>query len=326
MNWYFVSSLGKRAFARVAMLLVIAAPTAGAQEPPYPARTITVLYPYAISAAWDPMYRAIMSGISERVGQPVVFESRPGAGGAVGLGATARSKPDGYTLVITNGAPVVILPTIQKGLPYDPLRDFTAVAMIGRGESFIIAGPALKEKTFAEVIEAAKRAPESISYAVLGSAHKLGLARIEAATGAKFLQVPYAGTVQAETALLGGHVHISSNSGEPEVLEKGGRVRLLASTSPQRNPKVPNLPSVAEFVPGFDSRVWHGFLAPAGLPSDRAELLYRSIKATMQTPTIRAMMDKAGLVPADEAPVPFAALIRSEINSNAELVKKFNIQ
>lgn len=292
----------------------------------YPARTITVIYPYALSAAWDPMYRAIMAGISERVGRAVVFESRAGASGAVGMAATARSKPDGHTLVLTNGAPVVILPAIQKDLQYDPVRDFTPVTIIGRGESFVIAGPALKEKSFAEVLEAAKREPGTISYAVLGSAQKLGLARIEAATGAKFLQVPYAGTVQAETALLGGHVHISSNSGEPRVLEKGGLIRLLASTSPQRNPKVPQVPAVGEFVPGFDQRVWHGFLAPAGIPSDRVELLYKAIRDTMQTPAIRDMMDKAGLVPADEPPARFAEIVRSELAANAELARRYDIR
>lgn len=316
-----------RSFHRIAALAAaMLVSGAHAQEPAYPARTITVIYPYALSAAWDPMYRAIMSGIGERLGRPVVFESRAGASGAVGMAATARSKPDGYTLVLTNGAPVVILPAIQKDLQYDPVRDFAPIAMIGRGESFVIAGPALKEKTFAEVLEAAKRAPGTISYAVLGSAHKLGLARIEAATGAKFLQVPYAGTVQAETALLGGHVQISSNSGEPKVLEKGGLIRLLASTSPTRNAKVPQVPAVGEFIPGFDQRVWHGFLGPAGLPADRVELLYKAIRDTMQTPTIREFMDKAGLVPADEAPARFAEIVRAELAANTELARRYNIQ
>jgi tripartite-type tricarboxylate transporter receptor subunit TctC len=228
--------------------------------------------------------------------------------------------------VLTNGAPLVILPTIQKDLQYDPLKDFTPIAMIGRGESYIIAGPALKQQTFAELIAEAKRAPGTISYAVLGSAHKLGLAKIEAATGAKFLQVPYAGTVQAETAILGGHVMISSNSGEPKVLEKGGLIRLLASTSPQRNPKVPNIPAIGEIIPGFDQRVWHGFLGPAGMPSDRVDMLHKAIQSTMQTPAIREMMDKAGLVPEDQPPARFAETMRTDFNSNLELVRKYNIQ
>jgi tripartite-type tricarboxylate transporter receptor subunit TctC len=317
----------RRLLAVLGAVLVAATLSAvNAQEGPYPSRNVTVIYPYAMSAAWDPMYRAVMQGIGDRIGKPVVFESRAGAGGAVGLGATARSRPDGYTLVLTNGAPLVILPTIQKDLQYDPLKDFTPIAMIGRGESYIIAGPALKQQTFAELIAEAKRAPGTISYAVLGSAHKLGLAKIEAATGAKFLQVPYAGTVQAETALLGGHVMISSNSGEPKVLEKGGLIRLLASTSPQRSAKLPNLPAIGETIPGFDQRVWHGFLGPAGMPIDRVDMLYKAIQTTMATPAIREMMDKAGLVAEDQPPARFAETLRTDFNSNAELVKKYNIQ
>jgi tripartite-type tricarboxylate transporter receptor subunit TctC len=311
--------------AALAFVLAAFAPAPTAAQEAYPARTITVYYPYAFSSAWDPMYRSIFAAMSERLGRSVVFESHAGASGGIALQGLAHAKPDGYTLVLTNFAPVTLLPFVSRELGYDPTRDFAPVTLIGYGDSFLLAGPALKEQDLAAVIAAAKRAPESISFAVLGTAQKLQLARIESATGAKFLQVMYGGTAQVEVALLGGHVQLTANSGDPHVLEKGGQIRLLATTAAVRNPRVPAVPTLAEQIPGFESRTWHGFLAPAGTPPERVDLLNRTIQAVTQIPKIRGMMVDNGLDPAPEGPAGFAEVIRAEARTNAELVKKYNI-
>src|SRR5262249_55020261 len=151
-----------------------------------------------------------------------ILDPRGGGGGTIAMNDVAHSKPDGYTLVLANTSPGIILPLVSPEAHYDTARDFTPVVMIGRLESFLVAGPSLPAHDLAEVLQAARSQPGTITYAVLGAAQRVNIARLEAASGAKFLQVPFTGTAAAETALMGGFVQLLVTAGDVRSLTKGG--------------------------------------------------------------------------------------------------------
>jgi tripartite-type tricarboxylate transporter receptor subunit TctC len=295
-----------------------------AQQEPFPSRTITVIYPYSGLGGFEAMMRAIFAAAQERLGQQIVIEPRGGANGAIGMTALARSRPDGHTIGLTNVSPTTVLPFIQT-VEFDSAKDYAPVILLGRGESFVLAGPALKAGSLGELIALAKAQPGTITWSVIGAAQKLNIAKIEAATGAKFLQVPYKGNAESVSALVGGHLMVAVDSGDPKVLARGGALRVLGTNNPVRNPRFPDLPAVAEYAPGFESRSWHGVLAPSGTPRDRVAKLYAALSAALQQPKIRELMVTSGLEPAGEDPAAFAAIINNDLKTNSELIRKYNI-
>jgi len=295
-----------------------------AQAEAFPSRVITVMFPYAAMGGSDAMFRAIFAAAQERLGQQIVIDMRGGANGAIGMTAAARAKPDGYTLVLTNFSPTTVLPFVQK-VDFDTAKDFVPVTMLGRGESFILAGPALKAGSLAELIALARAQPGTVAYGVIGAAQKLNVAKIEAATGARFLQVPFKGSGDNMNALLGGHTMVAVDTGDPKALTRNGALRILATNNTARNPKLPDVPAVAEIVPGFESRAWHGVLAPTGTPADRLGKLSVALTAAIREPKVRDLMVMTGVEPASEDAAAFAAIIQSDLRTHGELVRKYNI-
>ena len=294
----------------------------------YPNHTVTVITPYAsISSGTEPIIRAWLAGLSEKYGQQFIIETRGGANGAIGMTAAARAKPDGYTLLFTNISPTTVLPAVQKNLTYDPAKDFSPVFMIGRGESFIMAGPSMKAaKDIGDILRMAKEKPETVKYSVVGPAQRLNVAMLESLTGAKFLIVPYTGTSQAATALLGGFVDLAVDTGDVKVLTRGGQLRVLATNNATRTKANPDIPASAEFAPGFESRAWHGILTQAEVPRDRVEQLHRDLTAIVALPKTRELMIRFGLEPAPMSPAEFGAIIQKDLRSNSALAKQFNIE
>lgn len=315
------------AAAMVATALALHAPHARAQEGPYPSRTVNVITPYAsISSGTEPIIRALLQALSEKYGQQFVIETRGGANGAIGMAAAAHAKPDGYTLLFTNISPSTVLPVVQKNVSFDAAKDFAPIFMIGRGESFILAGPSMKAaKDIGEIFRMAKEKPGTVTYSVIGAAQRLNAAMLESLTGAKFLIVPYPGTSQAATALLGGFVDLAVDTGDVKALSKGGAIRVLATNNATRTKANPDIPASAEFAPGFESRAWHGILGPAGMPRDRIEQLHRDLTAIVAQPKTRDLMLRYGLEPAPMSPDEFGAIIQKDLRNNANLVKQFNI-
>jgi len=312
-------------FGLVAIGAFLAAP-ASAQEGPYPNRTVTIIIPYAsISTGTEPIIRALATALSDKFGHQFILETRGGANGAIGMNLVAKAKPDGYTLTFTNLSPTTVLPFVQKDVPYDTAKDFAPVFMVGRGESFIMAGPSMTLRDLGEILKAAKEKPGTITYAAVGAAQRLNIAKLEAATGAKFLVVPFKGTGEAGSALLGGHVNIAVDTGDPKTLSKGGKLRILASNNPVRTRHSPEIPVTAEWAPGFESRAWHGILGPAGMPRDRVEMLHRELTAVVKQPKTRELMQRLGLEPADVSVDEFTSVIRKELQDHAQIVKQFNI-
>ena len=309
-----------------AALLMLTPAAAWAQNEVYPNRTVTVIVPYAsISSGTEPVIRMLLAALSEKFGQQFIIETRGGANGAIGMNAVAKAKPDGYTLVFTNLSPTTVLPFVQKDVPYDTAKEFAPIFMIGRGESFILAGPSVKLPDLGQILRFAKENPGKLTYAAVGAAQRLNIAKLESATGARFLVVPYKGTGEAGAALLGGHVDIAVDTGDPARLSKGGALRVLASNNPVRTKHSPHIPVTAEWAPGFESRAWHGILGPTGIPRDRIELLHRELTAVVKQPRTRETMLRLGLEPADASIEDFAAVIRKELQDHAQIVKQFNI-
>lgn len=309
----------------LASMLTGAIALAHAQDA-YPSKAVVLINPYgSLSPGVAPAFRLLASVLSERFGQQFVIEQRGGADGAIGMDAVAKAAPDGYTLSLTNVSPTTVLQFIRKDVPFDGARDFAPVGMIGRGESFILAGPSLKAKDLAELLRVAKENPEKVTFAIVGAIQRLNVAKLQAATGTRFLVVPYAGGGQAEAALLGGHVDLFSTSGNPKALSRGGAIRLIATNNPTRSSHSPDVPAVAEFAPGYESRAWHGILAPAGTPDDRIRTLNSAINTALQQPRMRDVLLSIGIDPAPITAEAFAAAIRADLQKNAALVKQYNI-
>lgn len=293
-----------------------------AQDGPYPSRTVTVVNPYqTISGAPDALVRALLAALSEKLGQSFVIEHRPGADGAIGMASVAKAQPDGHTLAFANSSPIAVLPVVQKDLPYDSVRDFTPIFMIGRIESVVIGSPSLAARDFGEVIKLAREKPETVKYGVFGAAGRLIVARIEAATGAKFLVVPFKGSSQVITALLGGHIDVGGGAFPPP----GTKVRVLARNSARRSAQFPDIPATSEWAPGLESRAWVGFIGPAGIARPRVDLLHRELSAIARQPRMRELFQAAYIEQAEISSQEFAEVIRTELQTYAEAARRVNV-
>jgi tripartite-type tricarboxylate transporter receptor subunit TctC len=294
-------------------------------EETYPSRAITIIFCYS-AVNLETVIRPMTMALGEKYGQQFILEPRPGANGAIGMSTAAHAKPDGYTLVFTNLGPTTILPAVQKNLPYDSGKDFAPVFMLARAESWVLTGPSMKEaKDLGEIFRMARDKPGTVRYSVVGAAQRLNAALLESITGAKFLIVPYPGTAQAETALLGGFVDLAADSGDFKAITRGGALRAVSTNNATRTKAHPDIAATAEFAPGYESRAWHGILAPAGTPRDRVEKLNRDFIALLSLPNIQAAMQQNSLEAAPISPDEFNAVIQKELKNFSALAKQFNI-
>jgi len=292
----------------------------------YPSRPITLIHGSLPGGSTDMIARSIAAGMSERLGQSVVVEVRPGSGGVVMLGALARSKPDGYTIGVPISAVLTQGPHIQKDLPYDTFRDFTPITKIGDQAVMIVTTPGFPAKTFAELITIAKSKPVSI--VIYAPVNKVILAAIESATGAKFLQVPFSGPAQGMPALYGGHVQAAFDSPNTSLGPvKEGKLRALIMTTAKRSTMQPDVPTVSEtLIPGFDYGIWYGMFAPAGTPADRVERVYREAAAVMNTPKVRDFMANAAVEVSGMPPAQLATLLKAEYERDGAIIRKYDIK
>ena len=309
----------------VALLAFAMTAPAVAQET-YPSRPVTIQHGSTPGGSTDIIARTLAAGMSDRFGQPVIVDARPGAGGAVMLGGLARAKPDGYTLGMPISAVVTQGPQIQKDLPYDPLKDFTPITKIGDQAVMIVVPSAFPAKNFGDLIAVAKTKPVTIS--VYAPVNKIILAAIGSTTGAQFTAVPFPGLPQGTAAVLGGHVDAGFDSPNTSMgLVKEGKYRALVVTTARRAPMQPDVPTVAETViPGFDFGIWYGLVAPAGTPADRIDRIYREVVASLQMPKVKETLANAALDVSGMPPKEFAALIRTEYERDGGIIRKYNIQ
>jgi len=307
--------------------LLVAAPLASVAQS-WPQRPIRMIVPFPAGGGTDVVARMVAKNLSERLQQSVVVENRGGANGAIGLQALKQSAPDGYTIAATSDTPMTVNPWLYKDLPYDPLRDFVPVASVVRLPGMLAVHPSFPARSIAELIAQAKAKPNGISYASagVGNFSHLAMELFSLSAGVKLLHVPYKGTGPAAVALLGGEVQVGFNNVQtllPHV--RSGKLVALAVAEPQRIPQLPDLPAVAETVPGFEMAPWVGIIVPTGTPQDIVDRLSESTLAVMRDPAIAKQFADQQLTVMALPPDQFTALIKSDLDKWGTVTKTAGI-
>jgi tripartite-type tricarboxylate transporter receptor subunit TctC len=293
----------------------------------YPTRPIRFIAPFVAGGPSDLLSRLIGQKLSESWGQSVVVDNRGSAGGIVGFELGAKAAPDGYTLLLATSSGLTINPNVYLKLPYDPVRDFQPVTQVTSGAYLMAIHPSVPAKTVPEFIAHLKAKPGAINYATTGTNNLLAAELFNHMAGVKTVGISYKGTGQAVNALLGGEVQmfiISPLVGLPHV--KGGRLRALGSTGLKRSPAMPDLPTIAETLPGFEQVVWHGIMLPAKTPKPLADKITKEIIRIVKLPDIQERLSSQGLDAVGSSPEEVVKLIKHEIALYAKLVKQIGFK
>ncbi len=295
----------------------------------WPDKPIKVLVGYAPGGAADKLIRPVADKLSKMLGQQFIIDYKPGAGATIALDQTAKAAPDGYTLHITDSGPMTIVPNMRK-TPYDPLKDFTPISMIGGGGTVIVVLPNSPAKDVKTFVELAKKDPKNWSYGTsgVGGVGHLAGEQFKVAAGLDITHVPYKGGNPAISELLGGHVPVlfsSLGSAAPHI--KSGKVVALADTSSKRSSTFPDVPTLAESgYPGFDATIWFGIVGPAGLPKSVMDKLVPALDKVMQDPEVIEAIKREGYDPMIMTPKQTGERIASDLASWGKTVKSANIK
>jgi tripartite-type tricarboxylate transporter receptor subunit TctC len=323
--------LRTRSLAAAALATAVSclAPHAGAQGTgDFPNKPIKVIVPYAAGGGADILARLVAQDLGARLKQPVVVENRGGASNTIGMQAVATAPKDGYTLGLAT--PVFVMtPSLIKNHPYDILKDFAPVAMIGNTPLVLVVHPSVPAKTTQEFIALGKAKPGSLNFASLGAATTQGLAAsmFNFMTGIDAVQVAYKGSAPGVADLLGGSVQFMFNA-LPSMLQhvQAGKLRALGTTGAKRAPQLPDTPTIKEAVPGYEVTTWYSFVAPAGTPKPVLDRLNKEISEIVNTPAMQEKLRGQGLVPDAMTTDEVASLFRTETAKWAKVIKDAKIQ
>jgi tripartite-type tricarboxylate transporter receptor subunit TctC len=318
---------------RTAVLAALAASAglpAVALAQAYPSKQIRMIVPFPPGGGVDFAARVVGKQLSERLGQQVVIDNRPGANGIVGLEILKQSPADGYTLATASQGPLSINPSLYPKLQYDSLKDFAPLSNVVNFPLLLVVHPSLPVKSVPEMIALARKNPDQMSYSHPGAGNSGHLAGelFNAMAKVKILAVPYKGTAPAGIALLSGEVQLTFSS-IPTVLPhvRGGRLRALGVGNAQRVPSLPEFPTISESgLKGYEAYAWGGMLAPAGTPKDIVARLNREIVASIRVKEVSDQLLKEGTVPTPSTPEEFGAYIKAEIDKWGAVVRMANIK
>ena len=307
----------------VVLAAAFAATTAAAQQ--YPARPIRVYIPFTAGSAADIIARAMEPALRERLGQPLVIDNRGGAGGNIAAEQTAKSAPDGYTLMMATIGTHAINLALYAKLPYHPQRDFTPVALVGESPNVLVVHPSVPVKSIRELIALARSKPGQLNYGSSGAGTSVHLSAelFSSMTGVRMVHVPFKGATEALTALLGGQLDLMFASVSSSIpLIKAGRLRAFAVTGAQRSPSLPDMPTMAEAaLPGYAAAAWYGIVGPAGLPPNIVNSLQNTALAVLGMNDVKARLFASGVEVRSGTADEFARLIDAEIVKWAKVVK-----
>ena len=316
-----------RRAAMLALLSLFAAAPALAQGD-YPSRPIRIVVPYPAGGTTDQLARAIEKPLQEQLGQPIVIENKPGAGGATGTDFVAKAAPDGYTLVFGNSGPNATGSLIRK-LPYDVLKDFRPISTVVSVPLILAVAADSPHKTVKDFVAWARTQGTSLNYGstgIGGSSH-LTSEHFNGLAGTQFQHIPYAGGAPLLTAFAGGQVHMAFVTGlDGAAMVNAGKIRYLAVASPQRTEVLPGLPAIAEDVPGFSSVVWFGLLAPRGVPDAIVARLNAAVVAAVARPEVRKLFVDRNVEPRSSTPEQMEATIQRELQVWGPVVQRANIR
>ena len=311
------------------LLLALFAYADDALAQAYPNRSIRVLVPALPGDACDVLSRLIGYKMGERLGQQLVVDNRPGATGTIGLALVAQATPDGYTIACGQGGNMAVVPHVMKKMPYDSIKDFTAIALLATNYLALVVNPNLPIKTVDDLIKHAKANPGKVSFASNGEGSFLHFAAelFRTQVGITYLHVPFKGVSQMATELIGGRVDAAFTSftgALPYV--NNGRLRLLGVAKSKRAENYPDFPAIAETVPGFESGGWFGLVAPAATPKNIVALLNKEANDAMRQPDVREKMTALGLDIWTESPEYLGQLIRSDYEKYGKLARDVGMQ
>jgi tripartite-type tricarboxylate transporter receptor subunit TctC len=291
---------------------------------PYPAKPIRVVVPFAAGGIADLYARIIGARVTDAWGQPVLIENRTGAGGNIGADAVAKSPPDGYTLVMSALGPHAVNVSLFAKMPYDPVRDFAPIALVLEAEGLLVVHPSIPVNSVADLITHARSNPGKLTFASagMGTASHLAGELFKSMAKVEMTHVPYKGNVPAITDLLAGQTSLLFAT-MPTVLPhaKAGKLRAVATIGASRSAAAPDLPTVAESLPGFEVNNWIGLFAPAGTPPDIVRRWNGEVMRIMQSPDIQARLPNEGARFSPNTPEQFGAFVKNEIAKWAPVVK-----
>ena len=295
----------------------------------YPNKPVRVIIPYPPGEAADFIARVIGPALSERMGQQFVVENRAGASGQIGMELLKNAPADGYTIGVGQGGNLVVAPHTYKKIPYDPGKDFAAVALNATNYLAVVAHPTAPFKNAAEMIKWAKAHPGQLTLASNGEGGypHLAFELLASMAGFKFLHVPYKGATQIATDVISGQVltGIGSYTGMSTQIN-AGRMRLIGVTNHVRVPNNRELPIFSELVPGYDMRGWFGYVAPAGTPRDIVKKLNEEINRAMQLPEVNAKLTGAGLIVVNESAEYYTEFIKTEYAKYGKIVREIGLK
>lgn len=318
-----------RLFISVIAAAVAAFSVTLAQAQDWPRQPVKMIVPYAAGGMPDTMARLLGVRLAESMGQQMLVENRGGAGGISGTEAVAKSASDGYTLLIADMSQLAINPHLYKKLPYDPFRDLAPVTQIGSSPLFIVTHPSIPANNLPELVALLKANPGKYTYASsgTGSIHHLTMEALKVALGLDITHIPYKGAGQSVPALLGGQVHMLLTAlPSMSAHVKSGKVRLIAASTLKRSSQAPDVPTIAEIVPGFDYSAEIGMLAPAGTPSAVISRLASEINKALKHPEVAQRFSVLGIESVGSTPEVYASNIRAAYDKYAKAVKASGAQ
>jgi tripartite-type tricarboxylate transporter receptor subunit TctC len=294
----------------------------------YPAKPVRFMVGPGPGSGTDIMARAIALKLGERLGQSVIVDNRPGAGGTVAIALAAKAAPDGYTLLFVSGS-LVIHPFLYRNLPYDPVRDLAPITLIGVVPQVLVVNPALAARNMSEFIALAKDKPGQINYGSggVGSTGHLAGELLQSMAAIRLTHVPYKGAGPAAVDLIGGQIQMLFTSAVNALQHaRTGRVRVLAVTTARRSAAMPEVPTIAESaLPGYELMTWYGVLSARGTPRDIIGRLNREIGAVVKLPEVQEKLAADGVEAATGTPERFAALIKTELTRIGAIVRAARI-
>jgi len=312
------------------MLLLILAAALPALAQWAPSHPVKLVIPFAPGGQPDVVARALAEPLGRTLGQPVIVENRPGAGGNIAADAVAKSAPDGCTLLVGTNGPLAVSPAIYRNLPYDVARDFAPVTLVGTSPNLIAVSPSLGVTTLAGLVARAKAEPGKLNFSSVGkgSISQLSMELFNSVAGIRTVHIPYNGGAPAVSALLSGDVQILSLNPTALLPQlEAGKVRVLAQTSARRSPLIPNIPTVAESgYPGFEAEVWIAIMAPRAAPPEALARLYTEIVKIVRDPALKASLwDRQWIDPVGGTPAEAWAVISAESAKWARIVREAGI-
>jgi len=295
----------------------------------WPEKTISLIVPWAAGGSTDILARTLSQHLTQSLGQSVIVENRSGASGNIGSAYVARSKPDGYTLLIGSMSTHTMNQALYATMPFDGVKDFTPIAELALVTNTMVVNPSVKANTVGEFIEYAKANPDKIAYASAGagSTNHLSAVLFEKMTGVKMVHVPYRGGAPAVLDTVADRTQVLFSAGTqtlPHV--KTGKLKLLAVTESNRSPLLPEVPTVAEAVPGYEMAVWYGAFGPAGMDPAIVQRLNSEINRILALPEVTKQMADMGVEVVQSTPEQFAKTLQRDADKYGKLVRDLNIR